>query len=62
MSEVYLSSEMVSFWKIYTWIYLVTAIIVTVWFTIGGLKNLKEMIHALRTNLRDDSDSGFVEK
>ncbi len=52
----------ITFWKIYTWIYLVTAIIVTVWFTIGGLKNLKEMIHALRTNLRDHSDSGFVER
>jgi SSS family solute:Na+ symporter len=50
------------FWKIYTWIYLVTAILVTIWFTIGGIKNLKEMIHALRTNLRDHSDSGYVEK
>ena len=50
------------FWKIYTWIYLVTAVIVTVWFTFGGIKNLKEMIHALRTNLRDHSDSGYVEK
>ncbi len=50
------------FWKIYTWIYLVTAVIVTIWFTIGGIKNLKEMIHALRTNIRDHSDSGFVEK
>lgn len=50
------------FWKIYTWIYLGTAVIVTIWFTIGGVKNLKEMIHALRTNIRDHSDSGFVEK
>ncbi len=50
------------FWKVYTWIYLVTAIVVTVWFTIGGLKNLTEMIHALRTNIRDHSDSGFVEE
>ena len=50
------------FWKIYTWIYLVTAIIVTIWFTIGGIKNLREMIHALRTNIRDHSDSGFVNK
>ncbi len=56
------NEDWLKFWKIYTWIYLVTAIIVTIWFTIGGLKNLKEMIYALRTNLRDDSDSGFVEK
>ncbi len=52
----------IKFWKVYTWIYLVTAVIVTIWFTIGGIKNLKEMIHALRTNIRDHDDSGFVEK
>lgn len=50
------------FWKIYTWIYLFTAIIVTIWFTIGGLKNFREMIVALRSNIRDHSDSGFVER
>ncbi len=56
------SATWMKFWQIYTWIYLVTAIIVTIWFTFGGFKNLKEMIHALRTNLRDHSDTGFVEK
>jgi len=50
-----------TFWKIYTWIYLITAIIVTIWFTIGGFKNLFEMIAALKSNIRDHSDSGFVE-
>jgi solute:Na+ symporter, SSS family len=50
------------FWKIYTYIYLFTSIVVTIWFTIGGLKNLKEMIHALRTMVRDHKDSGYVEK
>jgi len=52
----------INFWKIYTWIYLVTAIFVTIWFTMGGIKDLKSMIIALRTNIRDHSDSGFVEK
>lgn len=52
----------INFWKIYTWIYLVTAVFVTIWFTIGGIKDLKSMIIALRTNIRDHSDSGFVEK
>jgi len=56
------SAAWMKFWQVYTWIYLVTAIIVTIWFTFGGFKNLKEMIHALRTNLRDHSDTGFVEK
>lgn len=52
----------ITFWKIYTWIYLVTSVIVTIWFTLGGIKNLREMIHALRTMVRDHKDSGFVKK
>jgi SSS family solute:Na+ symporter len=48
------------FWEIYIWIYLVVSIIVTIWFTTGGLINLKEMIAALRTMRRDHADSGFV--
>jgi SSS family solute:Na+ symporter len=48
------------FWEIYVWIYLFVSIVVTVWFTAGGLLNLKEMISALRTMRRDHSDSGFV--
>jgi SSS family solute:Na+ symporter len=50
------------FWKIYTWIYLITSILVTIWFTLGGMANLKEMIHSLRTMVRDHKDSGFVRK
>ena len=46
----------------FEWPGLGTAIIVTIWFTIGGIKNLMEMIHALRTNIRDHSDSGFVDQ
>jgi SSS family solute:Na+ symporter len=49
------------FWKIYTWIYLATSIIATLLLTIGGLSNLKEMIHSLRTMVRDHKDSGYVE-
>ena len=51
-----------AFWKIYTWIYLITSVIVTIWFTIGGIKNLKEMIHALKTMVRDHKDSGYIER
>ncbi|MBK8698421.1 MAG: hypothetical protein IPN29_02280 [Saprospiraceae bacterium] len=49
-------------WKIYTYLFLGASIIVTVWFTIGGMKNLREMIHALRHNIRDHKDDGFVGK
>lgn len=56
------NSTWMQFWKIYTYIFLGISIIVTIWFTIGGVKNLREMISALRHNLRDHSDDGFVKK
>ena len=48
------------FWEVYIWIYLAVSIVVTVWFTIGGLANMKEMISALKVMRRDHTDSGFV--
>ncbi len=51
-----------NFWMTYTWIFLIASIVVTVWFTIGGIRNLREMISALRHMVRDHSDSGFVNK
>lgn len=55
------NSAWMSFWRTYTWIYLGTSIIATALLTLGGLSNLKEMIHSLRTMARDHRDSGFVE-
>lgn len=60
--EPFTSEQWMSFWKIYTYVFLGASIIVTIWFTIGGIKNLREMISALRHNLRDHSDDGFVKK
>ena len=54
------NDQWLAFWQIYTYLFLGASIIVTVWFTIGGLKNLFEMIHALRNNIRDHKDDGFV--
>ncbi len=56
------NEQWMGFWQIYTYLFLGASIIVTVWFTIGGFKNLREMISALRHNIRDHSDSGFVKK
>lgn len=56
------NSAWMNFWKYYTYIFLAVSIIVTIWFTIGGFKNLKEMINALKHNLRDHSDDGFVKE
>ncbi|MBA4312002.1 MAG: sodium:solute symporter [Chlorobiaceae bacterium] len=48
------------FWEIYIWIYLLTSIIVIIWFTIGGIINVKEMMTALKAMKRDHADSGYV--
>ena len=56
------NDQWLTFWQIYTYLFLGASIIVTVWFTIGGLKNLFEMIHALKHNIRDHNDDGFVER
>lgn len=56
------TSTWMEFWKVYTYIFLGVSIVVTIWFTIGGIKNLREMISALRHNMRDHSDDGFVKK
>ncbi len=49
-----------SFWKIYLIIHIVVAVIAIIWFTIGGFKDLKEMLSSLKTRVRDDSDDGFI--
>lgn len=48
------------FW--YVWmIFIISAFfIVTLWQTIGGLKNFREMLRMLRTIKRDDADDGTV--
>lgn len=56
------NDQWMSFWQVYTYLFLAASIIVTIWFTIGGIKNLFEMIHALKHNIRDHKDDGFVEK
>ncbi len=56
------NDQWMSFWQVYTYLFLGASIIVTIWFTIGGMKNLFEMIHALRHNIRDHKDDGFVER
>ena len=50
------------FWKTYTMIYLVVSIAVIVWFSVGGLINLKEMVGMLKVMKRDHADQGFVDR
>jgi SSS family solute:Na+ symporter len=48
------------FWRTYVMIYLVASIFVIIWFSAGGLIDLKEMIRTLKVMKRDHTDSGFV--
>jgi hypothetical protein len=50
------------FWRTYTLIMLAVSIAVIVWFSVGGVFNLREMIATLKVQKRDHSDQGFVEK
>jgi len=50
------------FWRTYTLIMLAVSIAVIVWFSVGGVINLKDMIRSLRVMKRDHADTGFVEK
>ena len=56
------AASWMSFWKTYVMIYLVASIFVIVWFSVGGIIDLKEMIRTLRVMKRDHADTGFVMK
>ncbi|HBG26672.1 MAG: hypothetical protein A2Y10_18440 [Planctomycetes bacterium GWF2_41_51] len=48
------------FWRYYTLLTLVLSIITTLWFTVGGLIDLKKMFNLLKTIKRNESDDGTV--
>jgi SSS family solute:Na+ symporter len=51
-----------SFWRIFIIVNITASIIILIWFSIGGLRDLKEMLKRLRTMRRDFQDDGFVVK
>ncbi len=48
------------FWRGYIIFGLIKSVVVIVWFTFGGLNDLKKMVRSLRTATRDDADDGFI--
>ncbi len=52
--------QWMAFWKIYLYINLAVAIIVVVWFAIGGFRDIRKMLRDLKYMQRDDRDDGFV--
>ncbi len=52
----------IEFWEIYIWLNLGIGLVVTIWFSIGGTRDLLYMFKKLSSTERDDSDNGFVQK
>jgi SSS family solute:Na+ symporter len=48
------------YWKIYVLIYALVSALVMIWFTIGGVKDMRKMFRQLAVMGRDDGDDGFV--
>ena len=55
-------SSWMEFWKTFILINVVASIAVIIWFSIGGLRDLKDMLHRLKTRVRDHDDDGFVKR
>ncbi|MCA9785551.1 MAG: hypothetical protein KC488_03275, partial [Candidatus Cloacimonetes bacterium] len=53
-------SSWMSFWRGYTWLYLAVSVAVLIWFTMGGARDLRDMIARLKTLNRDSGDDGSV--
>ncbi len=49
-----------SFWKTYLYVHVTVSIFIIFWFTIGGIRDLKDMISRLKTEYRDHQDDGWV--
>ena len=55
-------SSWMSFWKTFVIINLSVSFFIITWFTIGGIKDFKEMLNRLKTTVRDHNDDGTVRK
>jgi hypothetical protein len=50
------------FWHTKIWIELSVAVVVIVWFTIGGVRDIRALLRTLSERDRDDADDGFVSR
>jgi solute:Na+ symporter, SSS family len=48
------------FWKVFVIIQIIVSVIVIVWFAVGGLRDLRDMLQRLKTMVRNHKDDGFV--
>ena len=50
----------VKFWYVFVWIWMIVGLIVTIWFAVGGLCDLKYMFKKLSETKRDFADDGMI--
>lgn len=55
-------SSWMKFWEIFVIVNLIASVIVIIWFTLGGIKDFREMLHRLKTMVRNHKDDGTVIK
>ena len=55
-------SSWMKYWEYYIYLNMVVSIIIIVWFTVGGINDLKHMISSLQSDHRDHGDDGWVHR
>jgi len=48
------------FWHVWVWMQIGVGIPTTIWFTVGGIRDIRRVFHRLATLKRDDRDDGRV--
>ena len=51
-----------TYWEVYIWIQIAMSAVVIVWFTIGGIRDVRYMTRTLATMERDPTDDGMVRR
>ena len=53
-------SSWMKYWEYYIYLNMVVSIIIIIWFTLGGISDLKHMISNLKSDYRNHKDDGWV--
>ena len=56
------NSSWMVYWKYYIYINIAVCSVIIVWFTLGGISDLRSMITSLKTENRDHGDDGWVDR
>ena len=62
LSNPGIDSSWMKYWEYYIYLNMVVSIIIIVWFTVGGISDLKHMISSLQSDHRDHGDDGWVHR